>query len=62
MKEFKTAIIEQLLERHRGKLGPSACQQIRRLVQRGAEELDPYALNGLCRELECLPSDILRAV
>ena len=60
--EFKTEIIERLLERHGRKLSLTTCQQIRRVVQRGAGDLDPYALYDLCRDLECLPSDILRAV
>ena len=62
MKEFKTEVIEELLEQHRHTLSPRACQQIRRLVLRGAEDLGPYALHGRCRELACLPTDILRAV
>ena len=62
MKEFKTEVIEQLLERHRRKLGTTTWQKIQRLVQQGAGDLNLYALNGLCRDLECLPSDILRAV
>ncbi len=62
MKEYKIEEIEQLLERHRDRLGLAGCQHVRRLVQRGAEHLDPYALCDLCRALECLPTDILRAV
>ena len=60
MKEFRTDVIEQLLERHESRLGPTTTQHIRRLVQRGAEELDAYALMDMCRELQCLPTDILR--
>lgn len=60
MKEFRIDVIEQLLARHETRLGPTTCQHLRRLVQRGARDLDAYALMDMCRELECLPTDILR--
>ena len=43
-------------------VGPTICSRIQPLVWRGSRDLHPSILTGLCRELECLPTDILRAV
>ena len=34
-------------------------QQIKKILDRGAKGLDPYALSNLCRDLHCLPTDIV---
>ena len=60
MKEFKIEVVDELIERHEARLGQTTCQHVRRLVQRGAENLDAYALMDMCRELQCLPTDIVR--
>ena len=60
--EFKPAAVERLVQRRQPRLSPFKRQHVQRLVDQGADHLDPYVLMELCGELECLPSDILRAV
>jgi DNA-binding Xre family transcriptional regulator len=62
MNEFKTEALERLFEQHKDRLGSATCQSIRRIIEQGAEKLNLNTLNGLCRGLKCLPTDILRAV
>ena len=62
MLKFKQEALERLLTHHHKKLSLPTRQQIQRLVDQGAERLNPYAFSKLCRDLECLPTDILRAV
>jgi hypothetical protein len=62
MNEFKIDALERLIEQHKDRLGKVACLSIRRTIEQGAAKLDLQALNKLCRDLQCLPTDILRAV
>jgi DNA-binding Xre family transcriptional regulator len=62
MNEFKTEALERLLAQHKDRLGKVACLSVRRTIEQGGEALDLNTLNKLCRDLECLPTDILRAV
>ena len=62
MNEYKTDALERLIEQHKDRLGRHICQAIRRIIERGAEKLNLQTLNKLCRDLQCLPTDILRAV
>ena len=62
LRQFKPDAVERLLEQHQNRLSVTVCQQIRATVRQGADQLDLPGLNGLCRDLACLPTDILRAV
>ena len=62
MIEFKTEVIERLRKKHNLKLSHLTQAKIQRLVDNGAQKLNPYVLSSLCKDLECLPTDILRVV
>ena len=62
MLRFKKEAIEQLLEDRKPDLNLTTYQHIRKTVDQGAEGLDPYSLSNLCRDLKCLPTDIVEAV
>ena len=59
MVHFKKTAIEQLLEERKETLEPVTYQQIKRTIDRGATKIDPYTLSNLCRDLGCLPTDIV---
>ena len=59
MIRFKEKAIETLLEDHKGKMEHTTYQQIKKTIERGANGIDPYTLSNLCRELQCLPVDIV---
>jgi hypothetical protein len=61
-REFKPEALERLLEQHKDRLGKTGCWSVRRTIEKGTAKLGLRALNKLCRDLECLPTDILRAV
>ena len=60
--EFKKEAIERLLKKHNNKLSYPTQVKIQRLVDNGTQGLNPYVLSSLCKDLECLPTDILRVV
>ena len=62
MLRFKKDAIEQLLDDLKPELNLTTYQHIRKTVDQGAEGLDPYSLSNLCRDLKCLPTDIVEAV
>ena len=62
MLRFKKEAVEQLLEDRKPELNLTTYQYIRKTVEQGAESLDPYALSNMCRDLKCLPTDIIEAV
>ena len=62
MLRFKIEAIEQLLEDRKPELNLTTYQHVRKTVDQGAEGLDPYSLSNLCRDLKCLPTDIVEAV
>lgn len=62
MLRFKKEAIEQLLEDRKPELNLTTYQHIRKTVDQGAEGLDPYSLSNLCRDLKCLPTDIVEAL
>ncbi len=62
MVRFKKEVIEQLLDDRKENLNPTTYQHIRKTIEQGANKLDAYALSNLCRDLKCLPSDIVEAV
>jgi len=59
MIRFKKKAIEELLEARKSKIEHTTYQQIKKTIERGAKGLDPYTLSNLCRELKCLPVDIV---
>ena len=62
MLRFKKEAIDQLLENSKQELNLTTYQHIRKIVEQGAEKLDPYALSNICRDLKCLPTDIIQDV
>ncbi len=62
MLRFKREALDQLLENRKQELNLTNYQHIRKIVEQGADNLDPYALSNLCRDLKCLPTDIIEDV
>ncbi len=62
MIRFKVGVVEQRLEGRKSELMPSNYLHIQRIIDRGAEGIDPNTLSHLCRDLECLPTDIVEFV
>ena len=56
---FKQRSIEELLEERKPAMEPVTYQQVKKTIDRGADSLDPYTLSNLCRDLKCLPTDIV---
>ena len=62
MIRFKVGAVEQRLEERKSELMLSTYQHIRRIVDQGADGMDPNTLSHLCRDLQCLPTDIVEFV
>ncbi len=62
MLRFKREALDQLLEHRKQELNLTNYQHIRKIVEQGADKLDPHALSNLCRDLKCLPTDIIEDV
>ena len=62
MVRFKKEIVDNLLAEYKEQLNPTTYQHIRKTLEQGADNLDAYALSNLCRDLKCLPSDIIEAI
>lgn len=62
MIRFKVPAIGQRLEERKIELTLSAYQNIKRIIDKGAEGLDHNTLAHLCHDLECLPTDIVEFV
>ena len=62
MVRFKKEAIEELLEERRPEMELVTYQQVKKTLDRGARGLDPYTLSNLCRDLRCLPTDIVEYV
>ena len=56
---FKIQEIEERLEERKPNMESVTYQQIIKILDRGAKGLDPYTLSNLCRDLHCLPTDIV---
>ena len=56
---FKRKAVEKLLKKRKPQISLSIYQHIQRTIDRSAEGIDPYTLSNLCRDLECLPNDIV---
>ena len=62
MLRFKKNAVEELLEERKKDMNPTTYQHIRKTIEQGAEGIDPYSLSNICRDLKCLPTDIIQAV
>ena len=59
MIRFKLKAVEKLLEDRKSDLNLTTYQHIKKTVEQGANGLDPYTLSNICRDLQCLPTDIV---
>ena len=62
MLRFKKEALDQLLENRKQAMCLTTYQHVRRTIEKGVEKLDPYALSNICRDLKCLPTDIVEDV
>ena len=62
MLRFKKEALDQLLENRKQAMCLTTYQPVRRIIEKGVEKLDPYALSNICRDLKCLPTDIVEDV
>jgi len=62
MIRFKQKAVERLLEERKAELNLTTYQHIKKTIEQGAQGLDPYTLSNLCRDLRCLPTDIVELV
>jgi len=62
MIRFKVGAVEQRLEGRKPALMLSNYLHIKRIIEKGAEGIDPNTLSHMCRDLECLPTDIVEFV
>lgn len=62
MLRFKQKAIERLLEERKPGINLTTYQHIKKTVDQGAQGLDPYTLSNICRDLKCLPTDIVEYV
>jgi DNA-binding Xre family transcriptional regulator len=62
MLRFKVKAVEQRLEERKSELTLPTHQYIRRTVDQGAEGMGHQTLSNLCRDLKCLPTDIVEFV
>ena len=62
MLRFKKEALDQLLENRKQAMCLTTYQHVRRIIEQGVEKLDPYALSNICRDLKCLPTDIVEDV
>ncbi|MFT5087272.1 MAG: hypothetical protein ACI906_002908 [Candidatus Latescibacterota bacterium] len=59
MIRFKTKKLEQMLEERKPDINLTTYQHIKKTVDQGADNMNPYKLSNLCRDLNCLPTDII---
>ena len=62
MIRFKKREIEQMLADRKPEINLTTYQHIKKTVDQGAEGMDPYTLSNICRDLKCLPTDIIEYV
>ena len=51
--------IEKILEDRKPDINLTTYQHIKKNIDQGADDIDPYTLSNMCRDLKCLPTDIL---
>jgi len=59
MIRFKQQEIEKLLEERKPKINLTTYQHIKKTIDQGAQGMDAYTLSNICRDLGCLPTDII---
>ncbi|MGY8825426.1 MAG: hypothetical protein ACKVJG_16060 [Candidatus Latescibacterota bacterium] len=59
MIRFRTKKLEQMLEERKPDINLTTYQHIKKTVDQGADNMTPYKLSNLCRDLNCLPTDII---
>ena len=59
---FRYQHIVERLEERKNQLTPHTYQYVRKVIDQGAEGIAPYNLPILCRDLYCLPNDIIKYV
>ena len=62
MIRFKREVIEKLMEERKPSINLTTYQHIKKTLEQGADGLDPYTLSNMCRDLECLPTDIVECI
>ena len=62
MIRFKKKVLEEMLEGRKPEINLTTYQHIKKSVDQGAEGMDPYTLSNICRDLKCLPTDIIEYV
>lgn len=62
MIRFKQNAIEKLLEERKPVINLTTYQHIKKTIEQGAEGMDPYTLSNICRDLKCLPTDVVEYV
>ena len=62
MIRFKKKEIEQILEDRKPEINLTTYQHIKKTVDAGTDGMDPYTLSNICRDLNCLPTDIVEYV
>ncbi len=48
-----------MLEVRKPEINLTTYQHIKKTVDQGADNMDPYTLSNICRDLNCLPTDIV---
>ena len=51
--------IEKILEDRKPDINLTTYQHIKKNIDQGADDIDPYTLSNMCRDLQCLPTDIV---
>ena len=51
--------IEKILEDRKPDINLTTYQHIKKNIDQGADNMDPYTLSNMCRDLKCLPTDIV---
>ena len=62
MIRFKKKEIEQILEDRKPEINLTTYQHIKKTIDAGTDGMDPYTLSNICRDLNCLPTDIVEYV
>ena len=62
MIRFKRKALEKRLEERRSHFTPHTYLHLQKVIDRGAEGIDPNTLSRLCGDLDCLPTDIVEYV
>ena len=62
MIRFKREALEKRLEERKPQIGLPTYMNITKVINQSAEGINPYTLARLCRDLECLPVDIVEFI